>query len=863
MVSMKALKLKNFGTKVTALLVSTVVMFAQSLAYASVLGEQTSHSELEYAQGTVYNKNTFMSSSVGQQVENFFSYLPNPDVQPIISNGSQVFGKRTVLEANQYLNSQGIFAAMGMNSDFFSFTTGVPMSDTITEGKVLTCDSDQLIALGFNSDGSAFITPLRVEIRVERADGSTFGIEALNKFRQPYILYLYTDEFGSETGCSGRGTNIVLGDVSGEFRFDEPVTATVESVTESDGSVEIPKGKLLLSVDNSAAYEVKARLNGIAPGEKLTFTAVETTGDERWKTAVYGTGCLGGSLIRNGQLDFEDDIAAPRSAVGIRPDGSIVFYTIDGRQQGYSYGVRKETLAKRLLELGCVDAVNLDGGGSTQLAGTPPETTDFTVLNSPSESLRRCANFIFLKKNNAPTGIPYKLLVYPWGDYVLSGCSATVWVAAIDSSYGKATIAEPVTYTVTEGDADINLEGNVTVHGDGEIYISAKSGEAQGETMLHSVTTPDTVTIHRENESEALTEITLIPGESVDLTADCTYAGANVTDSDEGYTWSVSDSSIGTISPTGVLTASDVPVEGTVAAKAGGASGVVKVSVSYENAPPPSKNDYPAIVDGASGNMYYAEFSNYHGTINESNITLKCDGKPVDFSFYAADSRLEYNLSDIDGEKPHLIYAGITDNAGFGAFKVTHIGGEIANLANIYDDIGSHWAKDYIIYMTDRKIVSGYSEDGQTLFRPDDNMTRAEFASMIANYLNINLEDYSDVDMPFEDISDIPSWAVNQVKALYSLGIMQGQQNGDKVEFAPNGKIRRCEFAAAMARLLPDGLYRGEMIAADENDVPEWARDETALLLTHGIMDGYTDGTLKPNNNVTRAEAVKILYNMG
>ena len=72
-------------------------------------------------------------------------------------------------------------------------------------------------------------------------------------------------------------------------------------------------------------------MNSLSVGQRVTITANETTGDPRWLTAQYGTGCLGGSLIRNGQLDFEDDIAAPRSAVGIKADGSIIFYTIDGR----------------------------------------------------------------------------------------------------------------------------------------------------------------------------------------------------------------------------------------------------------------------------------------------------------------------------------------------------------------------------------------------------------------------------------------------------------------------------------------------------------------------------------------------------
>ncbi len=838
-------------------------MLCVPVSAASILGEQTSHSEIEYAQGTVYNKNTFLSDSVGQQTENFFSYLPNPDVLPIISNGSSVFGKRTVLETNQYLNNQGIFAAMGMNADFFSFTTGVPMSNTIIDGKVLTCDADKLIALGFNPDGTAFVSPMQIEIRVSRENGESFGIEALNKFRQPYIMYLYTDDFGDNTECTGTGTNIVLGNVSGGFKFNSPVTATVESVFEADGSVEIPDGKLLLSVDNAVADEVKARISGIAPGEKLTITAVETTGDERWLNAAYGTGCLGGSLIRNGQLDFEDDIAAPRSAVGIRADGSIIFYTIDGRQQGYSYGVRKETLANRLLELGCVDAVNLDGGGSTQLAGTLPETTDFTVLNSPSESLRRCANFIFLKKTNAPTGVPYKLLVYPYGEYILSGGSTSVWASAIDSSYGKAAITEPLTYAVESGDGEIGSDGRATVRGSGDVYISAASGEARGSTMLHSIETPDSITIKNEATGEAAASLDLMPGEKISLTADSEFQGAALTDSDELYTWALSNAALGSVSADGTFTASDVPASGSITVSAGGSSASVNINVSYDNAPPSQEGDYPKINTSVSGGVFTASFSNCHGALKAGNITLKYDGKAADFDFDAVGSSIEYTLPESYNDAPHIISVSVTDDAGFAAYKTAEVGAELSTAENIYADTGSHWARDYISYMTSRGAVSGYKEDGKTLFRPDNSMTRAEFACMISGYLNINPYNYRGVELPYSDISSIPDWAIMQVQALYSLGIMKGQQNGDKIEFSPSGSIKRSEFSAAAARLLPAGLWHGAINAADAADVPDWARDETALLLTLGIMNGYTDGTLKPGNNVTRAEAIKILYNIG
>lgn len=62
----------------------------------------------------------------------------------------------------------------------------------------------------------------------------------------------------------------------------------------------------------------------------------------------------------------------PRTALGVRNDGSVVFYTVDGRLSGHSKGVTLAQLANRMLELGCVEAVNLDGGGSTAIHSIYP-----------------------------------------------------------------------------------------------------------------------------------------------------------------------------------------------------------------------------------------------------------------------------------------------------------------------------------------------------------------------------------------------------------------------------------------------------------------------------------------------------------
>lgn len=866
---------KSIFGKAAACITAGLMMFSSVTGFASVLGDQTSHKQTEYAQGTTYNQNTFMSDSVGQQTENFFEYIPNSDVLPIVSNGDKVFGKRNVVEANKYLNDMGIFAAMGMNADFFSFQTGVPMSNTITDGHILTADSEQTTGIGFNADGTAFISPMQIKLTVAPDSDAYFDVECLNKYRQPYVAYMYTDEFGDSTSASGKGTNVVLGNVSGRVAFGKPVTATVESISEADGSVEIPDGKMVISIDSSAPPEVMARLNALSVGQTVTVSAAELTGDERWSAAQNGMGCLGGTLIRNGELKYEDEGAAPRSAVGIKADGSVIFYTIDGRQTGHSYGVRKETLARRLLELGCVDAVNLDGGGSTQLGGTLPETTDFQILNSPSESLRKCANFIFLRKMNPPDGIPYKLFVYPYGDYVLSGSSVGIWAAAIDKSYGKAAMTEQLSYYI-ENDStgsdktNINQDGYLTVYGDGQVYIGAYSGAAVGSTLIYSVSNPDSVTVMNEADGSQVSELNVAPGDTVSLTADSMYNGMKLTDSDTAYNWAISDPGIGIISDDGTFTAS-YGGSGTITCSAGSASAKVSVTVSGSAAPSdPSatsepiqfETDYPMITCSNNSTMFTAKIYTPNGNISEENITFEVDGKKVPFTYFGESNTLQYTYDEGFASAPHRMHVSVVDSNGRSAYK-THTVGSIAEAVNPFSDTEGHWAEDYISYMATRKIISGYDEDGEFMFRPNRDMTRAEFACMIANYLGLNLYNYRGTELPYEDTESIPEWAMMSVQAMYSLGIMTGQKKDDGLVFAPSSVIRRCEYAVAAARLMPSGLYRAPLNAADSEEVPAWAKSSIEQLLTQGIMNGYPDSTVRPNNNVTRAEAIKILFEMG
>ncbi|MFM9065362.1 MAG: phosphodiester glycosidase family protein, partial [Pirellula sp.] len=91
-------------------------------------------------------------------------------------------------------------------------------------------------------------------------------------------------------------------------------------------------------------------------------------------------------ILKDGQVLVDaSQVRHPRTAVGLSKDGNqFVWLVVDGRQQGYSEGVSEEELAKLLIESGCSDGINLDGGGSSSM-WIRNEKEELSVANSPSE----------------------------------------------------------------------------------------------------------------------------------------------------------------------------------------------------------------------------------------------------------------------------------------------------------------------------------------------------------------------------------------------------------------------------------------------------------------------------------------------
>ncbi|WP_028308078.1 S8 family serine peptidase [Desulfitibacter alkalitolerans] len=148
-------------------------------------------------------------------------------------------------------------------------------------------------------------------------------------------------------------------------------------------------------------------------------------------------------------------------------------------------------------------------------------------------------------------------------------------------------------------------------------------------------------------------------------------------------------------------------------------------------------------------------------------------------------------------------------------------------------------------------------------FRPNRSITRAEFSKIIISSLNLDEEAYNLYNVP-SAFRDIPSayWAKGYIELAYELGIINGYEDGT---FRPERPIRRDELTAMLVRTLKVSSAfetTSDLGFSDENEIPGWARDPVAKALTLNLTSGYPDGSFRPAELTTRGQAAAFIVRM-
>lgn len=262
-------------------------------------------------------------------------------------------------------------ALAAVNASFFS-RNGDPLGLLAEAGNVVSMPLLSRGVLGlFDGGQRALIGNPGFSGRVD-FEGGSLPIDGVNQVRKAGKVILYTPEWGERTGNPGGGLEVA---VEGD-----------RVVGVADGNVEIPPAGYVVAVQGGEAARVLSTIG--MSGSIRTVTGMTPP----WNRADFAIGG-GPVLMRGGKVRVEwreESFArtlvvakAPRTAVGVRADGKLLLVVLDGRRAGVNRGVDLYELADILAELGCREALNLDGGGSSTLF------RDGRIQNRPSDGGER------------------------------------------------------------------------------------------------------------------------------------------------------------------------------------------------------------------------------------------------------------------------------------------------------------------------------------------------------------------------------------------------------------------------------------------------------------------------------------------
>jgi len=176
------------------------------------------------------------------------------------------------------------------------------------------------------------------------------------------------------------------------------------------------------------------------------------------------------------------------------------------------------------------------------------------------------------------------------------------------------------------------------------------------------------------------------------------------------------------------------------------------------------------------------------------------------------------------------------------------------NLLN-FKDVKGHWAEASIYEAAGLGFVTGYAD---ATFKPNLEVTRAEFATMIVRALQIPISDGK--GLTFKDSKEIPVWARAYVQTAVEAKLISGYTNNT---FGADKLITRSEMSAIIVRALAKETSSNiNLQFADLDQIPAWAIPSVKAAAELGIMQGNTHNQFAPNASATRAEAVTVILRM-
>mgnify|MGYP000488938874 FL=1 len=375
-------------------------------------------------------------------------------------------------------------------------------------------------------------------------------------------------------------------------------------------------------------------------------------------------------LLKNGEIQVTADGSMnPRNSVGIREDGSVVFFMAEGRLAPRSIGMDCYEVAAVLKDAGCVTALYLDGGGSATFAARE-EGGELKMLSKPSDGHERTiSSGMLCISTESQDGVFNHAVISPRDELYTPGSAVQFSAVGVDGSGGAAVLPEGLVWQLAEDSAELGAidptTGLFTANADsiGVVTVALCQGDTVVGTASVELVKPDTVTFNSD-------EISLDFDEESDLGLVVRYQNRDVNYKDGDIRWTLADEKMGSFtgntfrsadgySVTAFITATsafDEAVTGTIKAVIGMLPTVVwdfEDHVNEDGTTTPAQDYY-------CGENGILRTFNYGRGGNESiEIVSIDDGEPVRFGAKAM--KLNFDFSQC-GAVTEGACIGTTDN---------------------------------------------------------------------------------------------------------------------------------------------------------------------------------------------------------
>jgi exopolysaccharide biosynthesis protein len=670
---------------------------AASLSIAAII--LSSFNPLAAAKETImYNKNIAKGIEFNQKMVTFgannikinvlTSDLNDPDVNVIFSKADDKVKKHDTL-SNQIRREiqKGNNVVAGINADMFNMVNGFSSGPQIINGAIITShnnisEQDIYPVFGIDTNKKPFIDYVHFEGKLSLLDesgnpvGSEVAIDSVNRENYSNSLVINTVDLNDSkiidfSKYTSNGILVVVKGIANNLTLDKNLEGKVHAIYTGQSQLKIPNDGIVLAASGDKAQWIK---NNLQKGSKIRIRLsygrdIESAiGAYTYLVNNYRA-LTRDEMVANGARPEIASSRRARTAIGITPDNKVICIVSDGNKEtsGVSSGLTLEEIGNYMASLGAVDAVALDGGGSSQMNVRLFGSDSIQVINSPSDGAERRITNAILFSSKAPkandvasiTPVYKNIRLYKNSIYKLR-------YNAVDSNNNPVDLSNVELTWKTNGNIG-------TVDKNGVLTAASTTAFGSVAAFYNNVYGGSNITVFDTLGSISIAEgssITLKPKDKKQFSLKAkSTTNEDVYISNNAAYWSFSGD-IGTVTSDGTFISNGKTGTGILSAFAGGQSAHITVTVSKtfssSDKTPPKFYDYDDVKNIYAQNnefSYRIKFKDGESGINDKSIKALIDGSET-HAYYDAKSESVVIKGEYIIDGPHTLEVMGSDKAG-------------------------------------------------------------------------------------------------------------------------------------------------------------------------------------------------------